>query len=139
MKIQRESFYSNSQQPQTNFKATIQVLDNGTHANGLCNFAKAVFKNNHIVDDLQLHRVELHPKYEGVKMLDSVEDKLKELLSSDKLKQGDYLTFLGDITLYVDNLSDGIRDVLGKNLKLNANNIKTNKGILMEFLRKICI
>jgi len=138
MKIQDKSFYPTIHKPQTNFKATVHILDNGTHANGLCNFAKAVFKNNHIVDNLQLHRVELHPKYEGVKMLDSVEDKLKELLSSDKLKQGDYLTFLGLMTLWAENITDGIKDVLGKNIKIDANNIKTNKDIIMKLLQKLC-
>ncbi len=121
----------------TSFKSKVHIIDGGSHANQMEHFAKSVLKNINKVDDLQMHHVECCKKAEALKRMDSVEEKLKELLFGNQLKKGDYVSILGLVSVPVLNLADRLKVYTGNKTTVNFRNVKAQKALLMRYLAAI--
>lgn len=116
-------------------KAKLHIIDGFTHADNMEHFAKATLKKNNIISDLRMHYVDCNHIDINSKQISNIEDTLKSI--SNSLNRGDFLAIPGLATVSMLNLQDRIKSVLGKNLNLTPQNLKSNKSSLIEFLKEI--
>ena len=116
-------------------KANVHIVDGFLHADNMEHFAKATLKRANNIYDLKMHYVDCNKLDINTKQMSSVEDKLRSI--SNTLKTGDYLVIPGLASVPILNLVDRIKNIIGKSLNLNSQNIKSYKNVIMQFLKEI--
>ena len=120
---------------QPTYKAKVHIVDGFLHADNMEYFAKSTLKKMNNISDLNMHYVECNHININAKQMSSVENMLKSLSSS--LRYGDFVAIPGLASVPILNLTDRIKNVLGKSINLTPQNLKANKNIILEFLKEI--
>lgn len=111
----------------------VHIIDGGIHADNMKHFMHAMKSSAEIT----MHDVEVNSKDIYTKQLKSVEEQLKKLneRSDDYSSEFIALPVLAQVPLL--NIQDQYKEVIGEDITLTPQNIKSNKAKLMTFLRKI--
>lgn len=117
------------------YKANIHIVDGFLHADNMEHFAKVTLKRCNNISNLNMHYVDCNSRDINTKQMSSVEDKLKSI--SYSLRAGDFLVIPGLASVPILNLADRIKNVIGKSVSLNSQNIKSYKNLIMQFLKEI--
>ncbi|MCQ2738949.1 MAG: hypothetical protein MJ237_01840 [bacterium] len=120
---------------QVTFKSNVHIIDGFLHADNMEHFSKAALTKARKVSDVQMHYVDCNIIDINSKQLRDIEETLKSL--SPSLRSGDYLVIPGLASVPILNLEDRIKNVLGKKISLTANNLRSYKDVLLEFLKEI--
>ena len=116
-------------------KSRVHIIDGFSHADNMEHFAKAVLKKTKNVSTVDMHYVDCNSIDINSKQMSSVEDMLKSIYST--LRSGDFLAIPGLASVPILNLSDRIKNVIGKYVYLTPENLKGNKNLILEFLKEI--
>lgn len=116
---------------------SIHIVDGGNHAQNMNHFAQSISDNKW---DLYNKEVKTNYRDNNVKQLESLEWKLKELnfekdLSYDKYHEGAYIAVPVLATVPLQNLEAQMNAVMGTDIRLTPQNVRTKKDQILKFLR----
>lgn len=110
----------------------VLLVDGGNHATNLFHFAKAISKD---IDPV-IKKVKTLSSNPNVKVLKDLEKVLKELPVHNNLYNR-YIAVPASSSVPLLNLQDQVNRVMNTNITLTPENIKANKPLILDFLKKI--
>lgn len=114
-------------------RPSFYLLDGGEHGQTMQHFSKAIFRNDNI--NLKFAELKINEERWGVKYIDTLEQTLKEI--SPDIKRGDFIALPALALATLRQLEQCVRNILGLNVELTTQNLKSNKNILLQMLQKI--
>lgn len=109
------------------------LLDGGQHSSDMSHFAKAICNDM----DIKILEVEANPIDALAKQMKSLKERLAQVNALPQEEKPDYLAIPLPCTVPLQNLSDQINSVCGKNICLTPENILTHKKDVLDFLKII--
>ncbi len=119
-----------------NFKGfRVYILDGGHHASDMYNFAKTILKPD---NKTILKNVNTVPGSESIKDLKNLKESIQSLLNSGEKLANQYIAIPALATVGLLNLQDRLKSVMNVETELTPENIKANKPLLLDLLKKMC-
>ncbi len=119
-----------------NFKGyRVYILDGGHHASDMYNFAKTVLKPDNTTI---LKKVDTVSGSESIKDLKNLKESIQTLLKSGEKIANQYIAIPALATVGLLNLQDRLKAVMDVETELTPENIKANKPLLLQLLKKMC-
>lgn len=113
--------------------AKVHILDGGIHGKNMKYFAKSL--NSNI--EVNMHNVEINSKDKYTKQLKSLLNQLRKLNERKTFSSVEYVAIPCLSTVPLLNIQDQYKKVMGYEISLTPENIKTNKEKILRFLKII--
>lgn len=118
-------------------RINVHIVDGGNHGSNMEHFAKAIMKDVKKDVSILFYDVPVNKNDPNLKQMSTLESCLRLLNLEGTVKKGDYLAIPGLATVSLMNLQDRIRNILGRDIMLNPQNLTYNKDILLSLLKRI--
>lgn len=114
-------------------RTTLHIIDGDDHAVTMKKFASSILKNVDV--DIMMHETEMHPKYDGVKMIRGLKENVEEL--SKKIRRGDFVAIPASASAYIQPLENCIYRIFGRVESLTFENLDSKRKIISNLINHI--
>lgn len=119
---------------QVNFMGyPVHIIDGGRHAVDLEHFAEAISKDMNIIT----HKVKKIVRKTSLVDVKSLYEQLKYINDNNVIGKDAYVAIPASVSVSLNNIREQFMDVMGGPVYLKPERVKSEKGRLIEFLKKL--